>query len=88
MGIVHPFDQPIIRSCIVLDSEQILLHPQAMLKKLCVALEIPFYTEMLNWPAGSKKEDGVWAKYWYKNVHQIHRFCQAGKQQPTASTTS
>jgi hypothetical protein len=24
---------------------------------------------MLQWPAGSRPEDGPWAKYWYKAVH-------------------
>ena len=25
---------------------------------------------MLEWTAGSRPEDGVWAKYWYDNVHR------------------
>jgi hypothetical protein len=29
---------------------------------------------MLHWPRGSKPEDGVWAKYWYNNVHQSAGF--------------
>ena len=29
---------------------------------------------MLHWPAGPKKEDGVWAKYWYDNVHRSTGF--------------
>jgi len=60
--------------CVVLDSNEILKAPEDVLKKLCVALDIPFYKEMLHWPAGPKKEDGVWAKYWYDNVHKSTGF--------------
>jgi hypothetical protein len=24
---------------------------------------------MLKWEKGARKEDGIWAKYWYENVH-------------------
>jgi hypothetical protein len=24
---------------------------------------------MLSWPPGPRPEDGVWAKYWYHNLH-------------------
>jgi len=54
---------------IVLDSKFLLQQPEECLIKLCEHLAIPFYKEMLHWPAGSRKEDGVWAKYWYSNVH-------------------
>ena len=37
---------------------------------LCDEIKIPFDKKMLKWEKGPKKEDGVWAKYWYKNVHQ------------------
>ena len=29
---------------------------------------------MLKWKKGPKIEDGVWAKYWYKNVHKSTGF--------------
>ena len=29
---------------------------------------------MLKWPKGGIKEDGTWAKYWYKNVHNSSGF--------------
>ncbi len=59
---------------VVLDSNEILKDPEGVLKKLCSALGIPYYKTMLSWKAGSKKEDGVWAKYWYENVHQSTGF--------------
>ena len=59
---------------VVVDSNDILKSPEKFLRKLCEALGIPFYTEMLTWPAGPKIEDGVWAKHWYKNVHETTGF--------------
>jgi hypothetical protein len=60
--------------CVVLDSNEILKSPEKVLYSLCDALEIPFYKEMLHWKTGPKKEDGVWAKYWYDNVHKSTGF--------------
>jgi len=60
--------------CVVLDSNEILKAPEKVLRQLCASLDIPFYKEMLHWPAGPKPEDGVWAKYWYSNVHRSTGF--------------
>ena len=54
---------------VVIDSGEILNDPESVLKQLCIALDIPFSERMLTWNAGSRKVDGVWAPYWYKNVH-------------------
>jgi hypothetical protein len=59
---------------IVIDSKDILLHPELALKKLCQAIDIPFDKAMLKWKAGSRAEDGCWAPYWYANVHQSKGF--------------
>jgi hypothetical protein len=61
-------------SCIVLDSNEILKSPQNVLQQLCDVLQISFTEKMLHWPAGAKSYDGVWAKYWYDNVHQSTGF--------------
>lgn len=63
-------------SCIVLDSNEILKAPLTVLQKLCDALQIPFTQKMLHWQAGAKSYDGVWAKYWYNNVHQSTGFAK------------
>ncbi len=55
--------------CVVLDSNEILKAPEKVLMALCEKLDIQYYQSMLHWPAGPKTEDGVWAKYWYDNVH-------------------
>ena len=64
------------REClpIVLDSTALLKQPEAILRKLCDHLSIPFDINMLRWNKGGIKEDGVWAKYWYKNVHNSTGF--------------
>jgi len=53
----------------VLDSDQIVRFPESSLRKICKFCAIPWRSEMMNWPAGGRKEDGVWAKYWYQKVH-------------------
>lgn len=58
----------------VLDSAEVLKNPRSVLRQLCEALGIPFYESMLSWPAGPRPEDGVWAKYWYGNLHQSTGF--------------
>lgn len=59
---------------LVIDSNTILKNPEQELRKLCSKIGIPFYTEMLSWEMGGRSEDGVWAKYWYKNVHNSSGF--------------
>ena len=58
----------------VLDTKLLLLNPAVVLKKLCDSIGIPFYTEMLSWEAGPIPQDGVWAPYWYENVHRSTGF--------------
>lgn len=58
----------------IIDSKSLLLNPKDILSKLCDALGIPFNLSMLQWPKGPIKEDGIWAKYWYHNVHQSEGF--------------
>lgn len=55
---------------VVLDSKKILLNPETVLSAFCEKIGIEFEDTMLNWNSGARKEDGCWAKYWYKNVHQ------------------
>jgi Sulfotransferase domain len=52
----------------VLDSTDLLRAPEAMLRALCAALDVPFDAAMLAWPAGPRETDGVWAPYWYDSV--------------------
>jgi len=59
---------------IVIDSGEILKDPEKVLRELCEKLGIPFQKNMLRWNAGPIAEDGVWAKYWYENVHKSTGF--------------
>ena len=58
----------------ILDSKQILLNPKKVLGELCERICIPFQEAMLSWKPGARPEDGSWAKYWYKSVHQSTGF--------------
>jgi len=68
---------------VVLDSTSMLKNPEDILSKLCAALEIPFESSMLSWPKGARPEDGIWAKHWYKNVHQSTGFQTYQKKEIT-----
>ena len=59
---------------IVISSEDILENPKLMLSRLCDLLDIPFSNQMLKWPKGTRKSDGIWGKYWYENVVQTTSF--------------
>jgi hypothetical protein len=52
----------------VMDSNAVLSNPRLMITKMCEALSIEFEPNMLSWPQGSRKSDGVWAKHWYHSV--------------------
>ena len=52
----------------VLDARDVLKNPDSALKFLCRKLDIPFFTEMLNWPMGSRESDGIWGRHWYGSV--------------------
>lgn len=64
------------RSLPVLEARELLLNPAGVLRELCRRLDIPFDEGMLHWPAGPRPEDGIWAKYWYHNVHRSTGFMQ------------
>lgn len=52
----------------VVVAEDVLRAPDATLRALCAALEVPFRSEMLQWPAGRRDSDGAWAPHWYASV--------------------
>ncbi len=70
---------------LVIDSDELLKDPPAYLKKICELLEISFTEKMLRWKKGGILEDGIWAKHWYKNVHNSEGFAiqkSSGQQMP------
>jgi len=59
---------------VILNAKNVLLNPERQLKILCEKLNINFQDSMLEWEAGSRQEDGIWAKYWYDSVHKSTGF--------------
>jgi len=62
------------QECIVIDSNRVLDNPKSQLSQLCSFVGIPFDEKMLNWQPGALPEDGVWAPFWYQNVHASSGF--------------
>lgn len=52
----------------VIDAEDVLENPRALLVSLCAACGVAFDNAMLRWPSGPKAFDGVWAPHWYNAV--------------------
>lgn len=71
------------RRPLVIDSNDVLCDPGAILGQLCEQLGLPFLPEcMLQWPTGRRSSDGVWARHWYQNVEQSTGFA---RYQPRAT---
>ena len=58
----------------VIDSKELLLDPDHVLRQLCERIGIAFDEGMLHWPAGPKPEDGLWAPHWYHNARRSTGF--------------
>ena len=58
----------------VLDAGDVLDDPRGTLAALCARLGAEFTDGMLSWPPGLRDTDGVWAKYWYKEVETTTSF--------------
>lgn len=59
---------------VVVDSRVLLGDPAGVLAELCAHVGIAFDPAMLQWAAGPKPYDGVWAPAWYRNVHRSTGF--------------
>ena len=59
---------------VVLDSRELLLNPEGVLRQLTQHLNVEFSSEMLTWRTGAREEDGVWAPHWYHAVHKSTGF--------------
>ncbi len=53
---------------LVIDSEYFLANPEKYLRLMCNYFEIAFSDTMLQWSAGARSSDGVWASHWYDKV--------------------
>jgi len=75
-------DQAHLLDCLVaagrrpfcVDSRDLLSDPERMLSAICQRLGLEFQPVMTAWEPGPRPEDGVWAKWWYSNVHRSTGF--------------
>ena len=67
----------------LIQSEYLLMNPEKHLEKICAFSKIKFSKKMLSWPKGGIIEDGIWAKYWYENVHNSTGFMEHNSQEET-----
>ena len=58
----------------VVEAQDVLANPAAMLSALCAAVGVPFDSAMLAWPPGRRTTDGVWAPAWYQAVERSTGF--------------
>lgn len=58
----------------ILDARLLLEEPRSVLRQLCERLGLRFEASMLSWEMGGNPADGVWAPYWYGNVHRSTGF--------------
>ena len=73
LGFSHQFDlfnylSKENSNILIIDSSDLQNNPKYTLELFCNKLNIPFTNKMLNWPKGIRSSDGIWGKYWYKNV--------------------
>ncbi|MEO6256795.1 MAG: HAD family hydrolase [Sphingomicrobium sp.] len=52
----------------VVDANDVLADPAAVLERLCARLGLGWDPAMLAWPAGRRATDGPWAPHWYAAV--------------------
>jgi len=64
------------RPAMVIEAREVLDNPAAMLTAICEKVGIEFQPSMLQWSAGKRDTDGVWAKYWYDKVEQTTGFAR------------
>ncbi|HEY1942406.1 MAG TPA: hypothetical protein VGH40_09810 [Roseiarcus sp.] len=58
----------------VVEGQDVLADPRAMLTALCAACGIGFDQAMLSWEPGRRESDGVWAPAWYDAVERSTGF--------------
>lgn len=70
---------------VVIDSSDFLQAPKAYLEFICAHVGIEFSNKMLQWPAGLRDSDGVWASHWYNQVRQSTSFQKPAATSPKLS---
>ena len=52
----------------IIDASRLRSNPEQVLSKFCKIIDIEWDNNMLEWSAGLKDYDGIWAKHWYPSV--------------------
>lgn len=61
-------------SPVIVDADDVLRDPAAVMRDTCTALGLEWTDEMLSWPEGGRPFDGAWAPHWYGSVHRSSGF--------------
>lgn len=69
----------------IIDSADFLRAPEAHLRALCAHLDLDFRPGMLQWPAGPRDSDGIWAPHWYAAVWRSTGFERPADDAPALS---
>lgn len=67
----------------VIDSSDVLTDSEGVLSQLCAALAIAWDPAMLQWEAGPRQSDGIWARHWYSRVEASTGFAPLPRMLPT-----
>jgi hypothetical protein len=59
---------------VVIDAANLRDSPETYLPRLCSKLNISWDPKMLQWDAGLKPYDGIWASHWYPSVNSSTGF--------------
>ncbi len=81
---------------LVIDSADFLKSPEAYLRAICSNIGVNYNASMVDWPAGPRGSDGIWASHWYAAVWQSTGFQPAvtaplsaeDQQNPVASAAA
>ncbi len=64
---------------ILIDSCSLINNPEKSLRKICGLIDLKYDKSMISWSKGPKSYDGIWAKYWYSNLHKTTGFLKGKK---------
>jgi len=59
---------------LIIDSDQLMVDPPTYIEQMCEEIGLIYEPGMCKWPKGGNRADGIWAPYWYNNVHQSSGF--------------
>ncbi len=71
---------------VVIDASNLRDSPETYLPRLCSKLNISWDPKMLQWDAGLKPYDGIWASYWYPSVNSSTGFKKNIQQKEFSDT--